>query len=42
MKIGKIKVDALEAQPHMITEFEKTPKSDTIVEIVITEEYSNR
>ena len=42
MKIGKIKSDTPEAQPHMISEVEERPKSDIVVEIAITHKYNTR
>ena len=40
MKIGEIKENKPEAQPRVIPEVKKTPKSDIIVKIIITHRYN--
>ena len=42
MKIGIIKSDTPEAQPHMIPKVEKTPKIDIRVEITSKHKYNIR
>ena len=40
MKIGTIKIDTPEAQPRVIPEVDKTPKSDIIVYRTSTHKYN--
>ena len=42
MRIGKIKADTIEPQPHVIPGVEETPKIDTIVETISTYNYNTR